>query len=303
VTGGRGLAPGASTRITLLAEVTTNAGIYDNLAAVDGDHPAGRTPTVTDTVSTGVEDPRVRLDKQVTPPGVVGQLITFTIQITNTGPSILDQVPLFDIFSGPVEYVGGIPRADTVDAANHRLVWNDLTIFFGDLAPGRSIVVTTVFRLTTTGLDFSMTNTARVSNVSDIFDNGANEDEDTETLTDVPTAVDLLYFTGQRTGSGVELAWATAVEYDNYGFRLLRSTSGNLAEAVEVGFVPGQGQGTVSGAAYTFTDKSVEANQTYTYWLVDIDFNGVETPHAETISISTSAGNDSIEMYLPLIAK
>jgi hypothetical protein len=84
---------------------------------------------------------------------------------------------------------------------------------------------------------------------------------------------------------------------------LLRSITGNFADAVEIGFVPGQGQGTVSGTTYDFTDKTVEVNQTYTYWLVDVDFNGVETPHPETTSISVTAGGDRTKIYLPQIFK
>jgi uncharacterized repeat protein (TIGR01451 family)/fimbrial isopeptide formation D2 family protein len=303
VMGGAGLAPHARTQITLLVSVPTITGTYGNLVVTTGGHPAGTTPPVTDTVSTHVEDPSIQVDKELNAPGVVGELITFTIRLTNTGPSILDQVPLFDSFTGPVQYVGGTPRADTVDNINRRLAWNDLTAFFGDLAPGQSVAITTIFRLTTTDTEFSMINTARVTNADDVFNNVANEDEDTEVLTNVPTAVDLLYFTSQQAGANVELHWATAVEYDNYGFRLLRSITGNFADAVEIGFVPGQGQGTVSGTTYTFTDKTVDANQTYTYWLVDVDFNGLETPHPETTSISLSAGGNGAKIYLPLIVK
>lgn len=303
VMGGAGLAPGARTHITLRASVTTVPGSYGNLVVTTGGHSAGTTPPVSDTVSTHVEDPSIQVDKEVKTPGVVGELITFTIRITNTGPSTLDQVPLFDTFVGPVQYVGGIPLADTVDNANHRLTWNDLTTFFGDLAPGQSISLITVFRLTTTDSEFSMTNTARVSQADDVFNNVANEDEDTEVLTNVPTAVDLLYFTSHQAGDNVELHWATAVEYDNYGFRLLRSSTGSFADAIEIGFVSGQGQGTVSGTAYDFTDAGVEVHQTYTYWLVDVDFNGVETPHSETTSIGVAAGGTGTKIYLPLLFK
>ncbi|GIK42091.1 MAG: hypothetical protein BroJett011_59240 [Chloroflexota bacterium] len=303
ITSGAGLAPQARTQITLLVSVPTITGTYGNLVVTTGDHPAGTTPPVTDRVSTHVEDPSIQVDKELNAPGVVGDLITFTIRITNTGPSVLDQIPLFDSFTGPVQYVGGMPRADTVDNVNRRLTWNDLTTFFGDLAPGQSAALVTVFRLTTTDSEFSMTNTARVTHADDVFNNVANEDEDTEVLTNVPTAVDLLYFTSQQTGNSVELLWATAVEYDNYGFRLLRSSTGNFADAVEIGFVPGQGQGTVSGTVYEFIDATVEVNQTYTYWLVDVDFNGVETSHSETTSISVTAGGGGTKIYLPRIFK
>jgi uncharacterized repeat protein (TIGR01451 family) len=304
VAGGKGLKPGASTQITLLAAVTTTIGTYGNSVAVDGDYPGGTiTPPLTDTVSTVVEDPSVDLDKEMSVPGVVGDLITFTIRITNTGPSILDQIPLFDSFTGPIQYVGGTPQANTVDQVNKLLAWNDLTTFFGDLAPGQSILVTTVFRLTTTDTEFSMTNSARLTGADDVFDIEANDDQDTVILTNIPTAIDLLYFTSQQVGGYVELRWATAVEYDNYGFRLLRSASGSTADAVEIGFMPGLGQGTVSGTTYTFMDTSVLASQTYTYWLVDVDLNGIETAHSETTSISINAGGGGTILYLPLILK
>ena len=117
-----------------------------------------------------------------------------------------------------------------------------------------------------------------------------------------PTAIDLLTFTSHSENGQVRLEWATAVEYDNFGFRLLRSETGQLADVVEIAFIPGQGQGTASGATYTFLDETVAADQTYTYWLVDVDFNGIETIHSETTSISTGSANLT-PIYLPLIAK
>ena len=81
---------------------------------------------------------------------------------------------------------------------------------------------------------------------------------------------------------------------DNFGFRILRSDSGSLADAVELAFIPGQGRGTASGASYSYSDKTVKADQSYTYWLVDVDFNSLETIHGPVAVSNTS-------LFLPLI--
>jgi uncharacterized repeat protein (TIGR01451 family) len=300
---GVGLAPGASTQITLLASVTTLTGTYQNTALGEGFHPTGSI-TDTDTVPVVVSDPAVTISKEVVAPGAVDGLITFTLRLVNTGPSTLDQVPLFDQFSGPVVYIGGNVPADTVDNVNRVLVWNDLTDALGDMAPGQVFVIQTVFRITVDSANFSMTNAARVAGAIDSFGNQADEDTASVTLNNEPTAIELLYFEANRQGDNIIVNWGTAIELDNYGFRLLRSTTGNRADAVEITFVAGQGQGTASGAAYTYVDKGVDPNQTYTYWLVDVDLNGQETDHGPVTvaKVSVDSGGN-YRYHLPIIVK
>jgi hypothetical protein len=277
-----------------------------NTALVEGVHPSGSV-TDTDTASISVEDPAVAVDKGVTPPGAEAGIITFTITITNTGPSTLDQLPVIDRFVGPIVYIGGAPLPNTVSNTAQTLSWDDLTQagpngFGRDLAPGDAFVITTVFSITSSGTEFSMINAVTVTNALDVLANPANDDNDTVVLNNAPTAISLLYFRGNFQGSEVILEWATAVEIDNYGFRILRSASGSLVDAVEVGFVPGQGYGAGSGATYTLTDKNVETDKVYTYWLVDVDVNGVETTH-NPITVRGPGinwgGSDTI--FLPII--
>ena len=186
------------------------------------------------------------------------------------------------------------------------LEWDDLTDTFGqDLAPHGTFVITTVFSITSNTETFTMTNAATVTGVVDVFDNDANDDSDDEFLSNVPTAVELLYFNGEYQAGAIILSWATAVELDNYGFSILRSTTGSLADAEEIALVRGQGHGTASGASYTYTDKNVESSQTYTYWLVDIDFDGKETIHdpvtVDNPGINIGSGGSTI--YLPIIIR
>jgi uncharacterized repeat protein (TIGR01451 family) len=305
VANGAGLDPGNTIQITLGAEVTTTVGIYNNLVATTGDYPGGTTSPEQDTTPVIVEDPSVQVDKMLTAPGVENGLITFTIRITNTGPSILDQVPLFDTFSGPVEYVPSLstPPADTVDNPNGALSWNDLTTVFGNMVPGQSFEVTTVFQIITNTGTFSMLNTAVVSDAVDVFDNTADDVDDSTQLTDEPTAIGLLYFEANRQGERIILNWGTAVEIDNFGFRLQRSSTGKIADATELAFVPGQGQGTSSGASYTYRDDDVETTQTYTYWLVDVDLNGIETVHGPVTVLAIDSNGSGPIIFLPLIRR
>jgi hypothetical protein len=95
----------------------------------------------------------------------------------------------------------------------------------------------------------------------------------------VPTPVQLLYFRGRPMVDSVLLEWGTAWEIDTYGFTLLRSSTGSLADAVEVAFVPAEGRGRGGGAEYSYLDRSIEAGTTYTYWLADVDLDGQRTIH------------------------
>jgi hypothetical protein len=308
-TAGAGLAPGGTLQLTFLAQVTTTIGLYDNVVVVEAVHPGG-TITDTDSAPVGVDDPAVEVSKRVNAPGAVNGLITFTIDITNTGPSVLDVLPLFDTFSGPVEYVGGTPQANIVDNTNQAIAWNDLTGpapngFGQNLAPGQSVTILTIFRITTGAAEFSMVNQAAVSNAIDEFNNPANDDDDTAALTNVPTAVDLLYFNAEWQSNAVRLTWATAVEIDNFGFRLLRSSTGNLADAAEIAFIPGAGHGLQNGQTYAYDDAAAQPGQSYTYWLVDVDLNGIETVHgpASVAAINTGGGNFNFKLYVPFVSR
>ena len=303
VTGGAGMAPNDVLTITFLADVTNTTGVYSNVVVVEGIAPTGSV-TDTDAVPVIVEDPSVAVDKNVTSPGVVGDLITFTIRITNTGPSALDQIPLFDHFIGDVEYVGGFPQPNAITYTTTSsgdpsgiLSWDDLTApgshgFGRNLQPDEVFVVTTTFRLRNSH-DLTMTNAASVSTVTD---EGGNDGDGDDAL----TAVDLLYFkASQQNNDGIFLKWRTQMEFNNYGFRLLRSESGSLDDAAEIAFIPGQGQGNFGGGEYSYLDTDVQRDQSYAYWLVDIDLDGAETYHGpETVTFAHIRS-----IYLPIVLK
>jgi hypothetical protein len=77
----------------------------------------------------------------------VGQFLTFTIRLTNTGTISVAQLPLLDNYDATILR---LERADPPPstASPGTIAWTNLTTdtLFGPLAPGQSIVVVTLFR-------------------------------------------------------------------------------------------------------------------------------------------------------------
>jgi len=69
----------------------------------------------------------------------------------------------------------------------------------------------------------------------------------------------------------IELSWTTAVEINNAGFEVQRSTDGSNFDAI--GWVDGAGNSTASNN-YIFNDKNVQAGIRYYYRLYQKDFDG-----------------------------
>ncbi|HWB64839.1 MAG TPA: T9SS type A sorting domain-containing protein, partial [Chitinophagales bacterium] len=83
--------------------------------------------------------------------------------------------------------------------------------------------------------------------------------------------VKFLYVYATPTGKHhIEVSWATAVEINNAGFEVTRST--DAVNFVDVGWVEGHGT-TTEKQTYTFDDKVPDENVTYYYRLRQTDYN------------------------------
>ncbi|NJP06540.1 MAG: DUF11 domain-containing protein [Chloroflexaceae bacterium] len=307
ISDGAGMAAGEERVITFLASVSEDVGVYVNRADVEGTYPGG-TVTDSDDVSLVVTDPMVEVNKGIVTPGFVNGVITFTISITNTGPSTLDIVPLTDRFFGPIDYIGGDPVADIVDQDNQVIAWNDLTETFGkDLAPGEAFHLNTAFRLSeTSDQEEEITNIAEVTGAEDSFNNLASDRSDsvaTTTPPSQPTAIQLLNFSATQQAQGVAIRWATGAEINTWGFHLLRSNDGSRASAVHVTseLIRSEGQRN-SGAQYSWFDSTAVPGTTYTYWLQEVELDGSLIEYGP---ISTTQGSTSQQhsFFLPLIVR
>lgn len=92
----------------------------------------------------------------------------------------------------------------------------------------------------------------------------------------VPTAVELLNFTASGKKNAVLLSWETANEMNTVGFNLYRAKRINGARTLlndQMIFskaVPGG----MTGAVYTFKDKTAKPGVVYYYWLEEVDIYG-----------------------------
>lgn len=96
--------------------------------------------------------------------------------------------------------------------------------------------------------------------------------------------VELVSFNAFANGSVVNLAWTTATELNNSGFSIERKTDSNNWQSI--GFVRGSGT-TTSTNNYTFTDRNISSQITYSYRLKQIDFNG-SFAYSNVIQVSTN---------------
>lgn len=89
--------------------------------------------------------------------------------------------------------------------------------------------------------------------------------------------VELTSFTAKVSGRSVVLNWTTATELNNSGFEIERKESDDInqnSEWVNIGFVNGNGTSSASHS-YTFIDDlTLTHNQTLSYRLKQIDFDG-----------------------------
>jgi hypothetical protein len=98
--------------------------------------------------------------------------------------------------------------------------------------------------------------------------------------TNDPTAITLARFEASSQADAALVEWETAIEIDNVGFNLYRSTlPGGPYVKLNGAVIPSQWPGSVWGAVYTWLDEGVEPGVTYYYKLEDIEVGGVRAFH------------------------
>jgi hypothetical protein len=94
-----------------------------------------------------------------------------------------------------------------------------------------------------------------------------------------PTAVDLVDFTATGNGNKVKVSWKTAMEINNLGFNLYRSTTrGGSYTKLNSSLIPGELY-SATGKTYTYDDHNVTKGKLYYYKLEDIDTFGKHRWH------------------------
>ncbi|MBN2027895.1 MAG: DUF11 domain-containing protein [Actinobacteria bacterium] len=115
-----------------------------------------------------ITDPELSLEKSLAsgqPDTIeVGDTVTFRVVIENTGDTVMDVVPLADVYEADkLEFISASIPPDAQAAGT--LTWNDLTVSEGDLAPGGSFELLLTFRAL--AVADSTTDTAALSGAVD----------------------------------------------------------------------------------------------------------------------------------------
>lgn len=92
----------------------------------------------------------------------------------------------------------------------------------------------------------------------------------------------LLYYQLNQSAS-IQIEWDTATELETAGFNLYRSpTAGGEFVRINDKLIPSQG-GALTGAAYTYDDKSVAAGETYYYLLEEVEVDASTNRYEDDI--------------------
>jgi hypothetical protein len=127
--------------------------------------------------------------------------------------------------------------------------------------------------------------------------NWTGNDASRVTMPTSPLPVELTSFTAVTKGRGVELAWRTATEVNNYGFEIERMglnhrSIGSLDQWSKIGFVEGHGT-TNAPKSYSFIDGS--ASGTVAYRLKQIDRDG-SFEYSNQVEVTIAAPKEFVLM-------
>ncbi len=154
------IANGANATITVIATVAATAvGTLNNTATVTGNETDTNTTNNSDSETTTVNR---QVDVRVTKtdsadPVIAGNQLTYTIIVTNDGPSTATNVVMTDALPTGVSFVSGTSTAGTVTNASGTVTAN-----IGTLNPGATATVTVVGAVAGT-VRGTLTNTATVT--------------------------------------------------------------------------------------------------------------------------------------------
>ncbi|MEI6180936.1 MAG: SdrD B-like domain-containing protein, partial [Chloroflexales bacterium] len=117
-----------------------------------------------------------------------------------------------------------------------------------------------------------------------------------------PTAVALMSFTAEARADSVTLRWATAAEWDTWGFHLFRSADGTRANATQLTAQPILGRGGPQlGATYVWEDLTAVPGVAYSYWLQEIELDGGTREYGPATATVQTTG--SFRAFLPLVLR
>jgi uncharacterized repeat protein (TIGR01451 family) len=295
------LAANTTTTFTLTMKVNagtppgTNITNSVTVSATTPDPYSGNNTASTTSVVASPTQADVAIVKTASPEPVdQGTTLTYTLQVTNNGPAVAQNLTVTDPLPTQVTFVSvSIPPSQgTCSQAAGTVTCNIPTLSVGGLA---------IITIDTTASTFSSntlaTNTATVSATT----GDPNLTNNTSTVISTiqsPTAVDLESFQAQmRPGGGVVLQWRTREETRNLGFHVYREdASGRLR--LDPSLIAGSALffrgGFPQHRARTYEWIDPQGGPDASYWLEDVDLNGTSTMHGPVYADAAPPSSDTI---------
>jgi uncharacterized repeat protein (TIGR01451 family) len=229
--------------------------------------------------------------------GTVGRnrLITYTIDVTNTGATPALSVVVSDALPAGLEFVAG--SMGMVLRGAQTLEWD-----VGTLQAGARATVVLTARLVQPQ-STAITNVAQVQ--AQFMPVGLPSNAVFSLYN--PNFIVLREFAARRLSANTVLVyWETSLERDTFAFVLYRGTDANRANAVRITPDPIPAQGTNGGGgSYAFVDEDAYFNQPYFYWLQEIEQDGDATDYgpAKLDLGSKDPSLYSFHVHLPMVMR
>ncbi len=278
-------------------------------ATADGSVAPGTVLTNTAAVFTGTPDPNpdnnidtapitagpvvtlAALKLAEAPTATVGSLITYTVIVTNLGPSLAPQIVVTDNTPAGFQFVAGtaVNGCVAVDPAH-------VVCDAGPLPAGQALRYQLVFYIVSASPGMVKNVIVATAPGADDPSGGATSEAEIE-VKPTPTAITLVNYDLFPQEDGLLIVWQTTAEYaTTWGFNLWRGTTANRDAAVLLNqeIIPARG----AGSSYNYLDRTTEPGVTYWYWLQEVTADGLTADYGVVSGRMPGPG----WIFLPLVA-
>jgi uncharacterized repeat protein (TIGR01451 family) len=208
-----------------------------------------------------------------------GDILTYTLAVTNNGPATATDVTVIDTLPSDVTYLSAVPTQGTCSEAD-----GTVTCQLGTMNDAGTATVTI---LTLAGSPGTATNTATVSAAQTDPNPANNTSTQVETITastEIQLHAMVAAMVKDKTGANrPALFWKTGAESHNLGFNVYREENGRRVK-LNPSLIAGSAlimRGSLpkhSGKTYAWIDFSSQSADGV-YWLEDVDVNGTRVMH------------------------
>jgi uncharacterized repeat protein (TIGR01451 family) len=216
--------------------------------------------------------------------------MTYSIVVTNNGPSLATNVTVTDTLPAQFDYDHtNNPATSTQGTCGYNAGTRTITCTVGSLTNDAFATMTIPGTVAVDSVQFTNTCDVTATEAESDYDN--NQSSSMVSVL-APTEVELFSLDATQSKSGVTVRWQTSFEADNLGFNVYRSTGSGTPEKINNHIITGSTLFTAKrledGRSYRFKDTKVPAGLVQ-YWVEDIDLRGTKTMHGP---VTPKLGND-----------